>query len=65
MKAAETLKPHGMFCGYHNHTREFGKSGDGDKTWWDLLAERTSSDVVLQMIPGPHPHRAHQPCRRA
>lgn len=45
-KTAETLKPLGMFCGYHNHTGEFKK--DGDKTYWDLFAERTSKDVVLQ-----------------
>ncbi len=43
---AEALKPLNMFCGYHNHTREFAK--DGDKTYWDLFAERTSKDVVLQ-----------------
>jgi len=43
---AETLKPLGMACGYHNHTREFNK--DGDKTYWDLFAERTSKDVILQ-----------------
>ncbi len=51
-RAAETLKPHGMFCGYHNHTHEFAQAGDGDKTWWDLLAERTAGDVVLQMDVG-------------
>lgn len=44
--AAAALKPQGMFCGYHNHTGEFKK--DGDKTYWDLFAERTSKDVVLQ-----------------
>ncbi len=43
---AATLKPLGMFCGYHNHTGEFKK--DGDKTFWDLFAERTSEDVILQ-----------------
>lgn len=43
---AATLKPLGMACGYHNHTREFGK--DGDKTYWDLFAERTTRDVILQ-----------------
>ena len=43
---AATLKPLGMFCGYHNHTGEFKK--DGDKTYWDLFAERTSKDVILQ-----------------
>lgn len=45
-RAAEVLKPLGMFCGYHNHTGEFKK--DGGKTYWDLFAERTSKDVVLQ-----------------
>jgi sugar phosphate isomerase/epimerase len=45
-KVAETLKPLGMACGYHNHVAEFKK--DGDKTFWDLFAERTSKDVILQ-----------------
>jgi sugar phosphate isomerase/epimerase len=45
-RLAETLKPLGMACGYHNHTREFQK--DGDKTYWDLFAERTGRDVILQ-----------------
>jgi sugar phosphate isomerase/epimerase len=45
-QTAAVLKPLGMFCGYHNHKSEFKK--DGDKTYWDLFAERTSTDVVLQ-----------------
>lgn len=45
-KAAEVLKPLGMACGYHNHTHEFTKVGD--KTYWELFADRTSKDVVLQ-----------------
>jgi sugar phosphate isomerase/epimerase len=45
-QTAATLKPLGMACGYHNHTGEFKK--DGDKTFWDLFAERTTKDVVLQ-----------------
>ncbi len=45
-KTAEALKPLDMYCGYHNHKNEFKK--DGDKTFWDLFAERTSKDVVLQ-----------------
>ena len=45
-KVAERLKPLGMACGYHNHKGEFNK--DGDKTYWDLFAERTSRDVILQ-----------------
>jgi len=45
-QVAATLKPLGMACGYHNHVNEFKK--DGDKTYWDLFAERTSQDVILQ-----------------
>lgn len=48
--AAEALAPAGMACGYHNHTREFGK--DGDRTWWDLFAERTKPEVVLELDVG-------------
>jgi sugar phosphate isomerase/epimerase len=43
---AETLKPLGMACGYHNHVAEFKK--DGERTYWDLFAERTTRDVILQ-----------------
>lgn len=50
-KAAEALKPAGLYCGYHNHTGEF-KKGEGDKTYWELFAERTSKDVVLQQDVG-------------
>jgi sugar phosphate isomerase/epimerase len=45
-QTAAVLKPLGMACGYHNHTSEFKK--DGDKTFWDLFAERTTKDVILQ-----------------
>jgi sugar phosphate isomerase/epimerase len=45
-EATATLKPLNMYCGYHNHTGEFKK--DGDKTYFDLFAERTTKDVVLQ-----------------
>jgi sugar phosphate isomerase/epimerase len=45
-RLAETMRPLGMACGFHNHTGEFKK--DGEKTYWDLFAERTSADVVLQ-----------------
>ena len=47
-KAAEALKPEGMFTGHHNHTGEFAKA-EGEKTYWDLFVERTSKDVVLQI----------------
>ena len=39
-----------MYTGYHNHTHEFKK--DGGKTFWELFAERTSKDVVLQQDVG-------------
>ncbi len=45
-KTAEMLKPLGMYCGYHNHTHEFTKTGD--TTYWHLFADRTTKDVVLQ-----------------
>ena len=60
-QAAETLKAHGMCCGYHNHPTEFQKSNDGDKTWWDLFAERTTKDVVLQMDVGWVTHAGRDP----
>ena len=50
-KLAETLKADGLFTGHHNHTAEFAK-GEGDKTYWDLFAERTSKDVILQQDMG-------------
>ncbi len=49
-KAAEELKKDDLATGYHNHTHEFHK--DGDKTYWELFAERTSKDVVLQQDVG-------------
>jgi sugar phosphate isomerase/epimerase len=49
--AAAALKAHGLSCGHHNHTGEF-KAADGGKTYWDLFAERTSKDVILQQDMG-------------
>lgn len=51
-KASELLKPHGMYCGHHNHTTEFKKDLDTGRTYWDLFAERTNKDVVLQQDVG-------------
>lgn len=45
-KTAARLKPLGMACGFHNHQGEFAT--DGGKTYWDLFAERTTPDVILQ-----------------
>jgi len=49
-QAAAELKKVGMACGYHNHTHEFQK--DGDTTYWELFAQRTCQDVVLQQDVG-------------
>jgi sugar phosphate isomerase/epimerase len=48
--ASKVLKPEGLYCGYHNHAREFDKAEDS--TWWDLFAQRTNTDVVLQQDAG-------------
>lgn len=50
-KTAEALKAEGMFTGHHNHTQEFAKA-DGDKTYFDLFAERTPKEVVIQQDMG-------------
>ena len=46
--AMETLKPLGMACGYHNHTEINKIDPETKKTYWELFAERTTKDVVLQ-----------------
>ncbi len=49
-KAAEELKKVDMYTGYHNHTHEFEKVGD--TTYWELFAQRTIPEVVLQQDVG-------------
>jgi sugar phosphate isomerase/epimerase len=49
-QAAKDLKKDGMRTGYHNHTHEFAK--DGDKSYFELFAERTTPEVVLQQDVG-------------
>ena len=52
-KAAEVLKKVGMYCGYHNHTGEMKTAaGETTKSWFDLFAERTTADVMLQQDVG-------------
>ena len=46
-ETAATLKPLGMSCGYHNHKHEFDKVGDSNH--WEIFAQRTTEDVVLQI----------------
>jgi len=47
---AATLKPLGMYTGYHNHTHEF-KAIDGT-TGWDVLFSKSCKDVVMQLDTG-------------
>jgi sugar phosphate isomerase/epimerase len=47
---AESLKPHKMRVGYHNHTADFGRI-DGEY-WWNRFADQTSKDVILQFDTG-------------
>jgi sugar phosphate isomerase/epimerase len=51
-KTAEALKPEGLFTGHHNHTQEFQVDKETGKTYFDLFAERTSKDVVIQQDMG-------------
>lgn len=48
-EVAEILKPYGMYCGYHNHTKEFKAWDENGKSLWEILAENTSADVVLEL----------------
>ena len=45
--AAETLKPLGMWTGYHAHPFDFVYHGD--ETAWEILFSHTVDDVVMQM----------------
>lgn len=47
---AERLEPHGMRVGYHSHAYIF-ETFDG-KTLWNILADNTRDDVVLQLDTG-------------
>jgi sugar phosphate isomerase/epimerase len=61
-KAAEALKKVGLACGYHNHSGEMKvAAGEKTKSWFDLFAERTSHDVVLQQDVGWTVHAGADP----
>jgi sugar phosphate isomerase/epimerase len=47
---AERLKPNNLRVGYHNHTTDFNRI-DGEY-WWNLFADRTTKDVILQLDTG-------------
>jgi len=47
---AEKVKPHGMMIGYHNHTFEFELIDE--EMPWDIFAQNTTDDVILQLDTG-------------
>ncbi|MEO8333605.1 MAG: sugar phosphate isomerase/epimerase [bacterium] len=49
--AVETLRPHGLFAGFHNHRIEWNQL-DGGKRVMDVLAANTPADFVLQLDVG-------------
>jgi sugar phosphate isomerase/epimerase len=49
-EAAEKVKPHKLRIGYHNHFADFNRI-DGEY-WWNLFADRTTKDVILQLDTG-------------
>jgi sugar phosphate isomerase/epimerase len=49
-EAAERVKPYKMRVGYHNHTTDFNRIDT--EFWWNLFADRTAKDVILQLDTG-------------
>jgi sugar phosphate isomerase/epimerase len=49
-EVAEKLKAHQMRVGYHNHTTDFNRLGG--EYWWNLFADATTKDVILQFDTG-------------
>lgn len=47
---AGRVRPHAMRVGYHNHTTDFNRIGG--EYWWNLFADRTTKDVILQLDTG-------------
>jgi sugar phosphate isomerase/epimerase len=49
-EAAEKVKKFRMRVGYHNHTTDFNRING--EYWWNLFADGTSKDVILQLDTG-------------
>ena len=49
--ASETLRPHGLLAGMHNHDAEWAKLADGQRVM-ELIAANTPADFVLQLDVG-------------
>lgn len=47
---ADRIKPAGLRIGYHNHTTDFNKFGED--YWWNLFADQTRKNVILQFDTG-------------
>ena len=50
-KAADTLRPHGLFAGFHNHQTEWTAIEEGKRAM-DILAANTPKDFMLQLDVG-------------
>jgi sugar phosphate isomerase/epimerase len=50
-KAVETLKPHGLTAGYHNHQSEWAKLENGQRIM-EVIAANTPPEFVLQLDVG-------------
>jgi sugar phosphate isomerase/epimerase len=49
--AVDTLKPHGLSAGYHNHAAEWAKLDNGQRIM-EVIAANTPKDFVLQLDVG-------------
>lgn len=49
--AAEQLKPHGLFAGFHNHRVEWSPVADGQRVM-DVIAANTPPEFILQLDVG-------------
>jgi len=45
---ADILGQHGMVTGYHNHSKEFIPTSDTGELPWDIIAQNTPSNVIMQ-----------------
>lgn len=50
--AVETLKPHGLAPGFHNHASEWKPAAEGGLRIMDILAQNTPAEFVLQLDVG-------------
>ncbi len=49
--ASDTLRPHGLSAGWHNHDAEWAKLADGQRVM-EVIASNTPADFVLQLDVG-------------